>query len=263
MTYKKAVVPVARVNILGVGVSAINLFQATALILQAVRENRKGYVAVTGVHGVSEAQSDPEFRQILNAAFLNTPDGMPMSWVGRLQGFQDMDRVYGPDLLLSICAATQDGCVRHFFYGGAPGVADALRSALTARFPGLCVCGTFSPPYRRLNVEEGAELVLHLQQAQPHICWIGLSTPKQERFMAEYLDKLPTTLMIGVGAAFDMHSGRIRQAPRWMQRNGLEWLFRLAQEPKRLWRRYLVNNPLFVVRILAQFSGLKQYSING
>lgn len=252
-----------RVNILGVGVSAINLFQATALILEAVRQNRKGYVAVTGVHGVSEAQSDPEFRQILNAAFLNTPDGMPMSWVGRLQGFQDMDRVYGPDLMLSVCAATQDGSVRHFFYGGAPGVADELRTALLARFPGISVCGTYTPPFRPLKVAEEAELQYCLQEAQPHICWVGLSTPKQERFMAAYLNKLPITVMIGVGAAFDMHSGRVRQAPLWMQRSGLEWLFRLTQEPKRLWKRYLINNPLFVVRILAQFSGLKQYSLNG
>ena len=251
-----------RVNVLGVGVSAINLSQATGLILEAVRQNRRGYVAVTGVHGVSEAQSDPEFRRILNAAFLNTPDGMPMSWVGRLQGVQDMDRVYGPDLMLSVCAATQDGLIRHFFYGGAPGVADALRTALSVRFPGISVCGTYTPPFRPLNFDEEAELLGRLREAQPHICWIGLSTPKQERFMAAYLEKLPTTVMVGVGAAFDIHSGRVRQAPLWMQRNGLEWFFRLTQEPKRLWKRYLLNNPLFVIRILAQFSGLKQYSLN-
>jgi len=251
-----------RANILGVGLSPIDLSQATGLILDAVRQNRKGYVAVTGVHGVSEAQSDPEFRQILNAAFLNTPDGMPMTWVGRLQGFQDMDRVYGPDLMLSLCAATQDGSVRHFFYGGAPGVADELRTVLSARFPGISICGTYAPPFRPLNVEEEAELLIRLQEAQPHICWIGLSTPKQERFMAAYLDKLPTTIMIGVGAAFDIHSGRVRQAPIWMRRSGLEWFFRLTQEPKRLWKRYLVNNPMFVVRILGQLSGLKQYSLN-
>src|ERR1700737_2314520 len=131
---------VPRANVLGVGVGAINLAQATQLILEAVRQNRKGYVAVTGVHGVSEAQSDPEFRRILNAAFLNTPDGMPMTWVGRLQGDQNMGRVYGPDLMLSVCAATQDGSVRHFFYGGAPGVADELRTALSMRFPGINVC---------------------------------------------------------------------------------------------------------------------------
>lgn len=251
-----------RVNVLGVGVSAINLPQATRLILEAVRQNRRGYVAVTGVHGVSEAQSDPEFRRILNAAFLNAPDGMPMSWVGRLQGAQDMDRVYGPDLMLSICAATQDGLVRHFFYGGAPGVANELGSVLSRRFPGITVCGTYTPPFRPLNFNEEMELLDLLRKTKPHICWVGLSTPKQERFMAAYLEKLPITVMIGVGAAFDMHSGRVRQAPLWMQRSGLEWFFRLTQEPKRLWKRYLLNNPLFVARILAQFSGLKEYSLN-
>ena len=254
---------IARANILGVGVSAVDLSTATALILEAVRFGRKGYVAVTGVHGVSEAQSDLEFRAILNCAFLNTPDGMPMSWVGRLCGFKDMDRVYGPDLMLSLCAVTTDGSLRHFFYGGAPGVADELAGALAARFPGIFVCGTYTPPFRPLKIEEEVELIRRLEQTQPHIFWVGLSTPKQERFMAAYLDKLPTTVMIGVGAAFDIHSGRVRQAPFWIQRSGLEWLFRLAQEPKRLWKRYLVNNPLFVMRILAQLSGLKRYSLTG
>jgi N-acetylglucosaminyldiphosphoundecaprenol N-acetyl-beta-D-mannosaminyltransferase len=255
--------PVTRANILGVGVSAINLPEAVALILDAVRQNRKSYVAVTGVHGVSEAQCDSEFRHILNSAFLNTPDGMPMSWVGRLQGFKNMDRVYGPDLMRALCAATKDGSVRHFFYGGAPGVADELQVRLLARLPGLSVCGTYTPPFCPLNVEEEDELLHRLEEIRPQIFWVGLSTPKQERFMAAYLDKLPVTVMIGVGAAFDMHSGRMRQAPFWMQRSGLEWLFRLIQEPKRLWKRYLVNNPLFVIRILAQFSGVKQYSLNG
>jgi N-acetylglucosaminyldiphosphoundecaprenol N-acetyl-beta-D-mannosaminyltransferase len=177
-----------RANVLGVGVDAINLGQATQLILEAVRQNRKGYVAVTGVHGVSEAQADSEFRRILNAAFLNTPDGMPICWVGRFQGFKAMDRVYGPDLMLELCAASTDGSVRHFFYGGGAGVAEALRSSLESRFPGLCVCGTHSPPFRPLNHEEEADLVRQMESLQPDIFWIGLSTPKQERFMAAYLD---------------------------------------------------------------------------
>jgi len=252
-----------RANILGVGISAINLGEATRLIVDAVRERRKGYVAVTGVHGVSEAQRDSEFRYILNAAFLNTPDGMPMSWVGRWQGFKKMDRVYGPDLMHEICAVTKDSGVRHFLYGGAPGVANKLKGALLSRFPGLCVCGTWTPPFRPLNVPEEHELFQLFEATEPDICWVGLSTPKQERFMAAYLDKLPVTVMIGVGAAFDIHAGRVRQAPLWIQRSGLEWLFRLAQEPKRLWKRYLINNPLFVIRILAQLSRVRRYSLHG
>jgi len=252
---------VPKANVLGVGVSAIDLAQGTRLILEAVRQNRKGYVAVTGVHGVSEAQSDSEFRSILNSAFLNTPDGIPMSWVGRFQGFKTMDRVYGPDLMLELCAASIDGSIRHFFYGGAPGVAQALRSCLESRFPGLSVCGTYTPPFRALNLEEEAHLVAVVKNLQPDIFWVGLSTPKQERFMAAYLHKLPVKIMIGVGAAFDIHSGRVRQAPYWMQRTGLEWFFRLMQEPGRLWKRYLINNPLFVARILAQFTGFRRYPI--
>jgi N-acetylglucosaminyldiphosphoundecaprenol N-acetyl-beta-D-mannosaminyltransferase len=250
-----------RVNILGVKVSSINLRHATALILGAVAAKSKGYIAVTGVHGVSEARSDPEFRRILNSAFLNTPDGMPLSWIGRLQGFKQMDRVYGPDLLLELCAASMDGSVRHFFYGGGPGVAESLKAALESRFPGLCVCGTYTPPFQPLNDREESDLVRLMEQTRPDICWVGLSTPKQERFMSAYLERLPATLLIGVGAAFDLHSGRLRQAPYWMQRSGLEWFFRLTQEPKRLWKRYLINNPLFVARILGQLTGLNRYPL--
>ena len=252
---------VPKANVLGVGVSVINLAQAARLILEAVRQNQKGYVAVSGVHGVSEAQADRQFRRILNSAFLNTPDGMPICWVGRFQGFKAMDRVYGPDLMLELCAASTDGSVRHFLYGGAPGVAETLRSSLDSRFPGLCVCGTYSPPFRPLNHEEEADLLRQTESLRPDIFWVGLSTPKQERFMAAYLDKLHVRIMIGVGAAFDILPGRVRQAPYWMQRSGLEWFFRLTQEPGRLWKRYLINNPLFVARILAQFTGLKRYSV--
>ena len=254
---------VPRVNVLGIGISAVNLLEARAIILDAVGAKRKGYVTVASVHGVSEAQSDAEYRRILNSAILTTPDGMPLVWLGRLHGFKNMDRVYGPDLLLELCAATKDGSVRHFLYGGAPGVVEKLKSALESRFPGLCVCGTYTPPFRPLNPEEDGELLAKMEDTRPDICWVGISTPKQERFMAAYLDKLRVTVMIGVGAAFDMHSGRTRQAPRWMQRRGLEWLFRLTQEPKRLWKRYLINNPLFVIRILAQFAGLRRSSLNG
>jgi N-acetylglucosaminyldiphosphoundecaprenol N-acetyl-beta-D-mannosaminyltransferase len=253
---------IERVNVLGVGVSALNLKVTSEIILNAVRTRQKGFVAVTGVHGVSEAQNDPEFRHILNSAFLNTPDGMPMTWVGRLQGFRYIDRVYGPDLMLKICQATQNGEVRHFLYGGAPNVAEALEKALVKRFPGLSVCGCYTPPFRPLNAEEEEMLRTQLASCRPDIFWVGLSTPKQEKFMAAYYDKLPATIMIGVGAAFDMLSGCKRQAPRWMQRSGLEWLFRLAQEPRRLWKRYLVNNPLFVLRILAHFSRIRQYSLD-
>lgn len=248
-----------RVNVLGVGLSVLNLRTALDAIAEAVRARRRGYICVTGVHGVMEAQDDPAFKAILNGALLCTPDGMPMVWAGRLAGHREMRRVYGPDLMLDVCAWSEMSGCRHFFYGGAEGVAELLAQKLKAKFPKLEIAGTFTPPFRRLNAEEEIRLAEQVRAARPDILWVGLSTPKQEKFMTEYLPKLDVTLMIGVGAAFDFHAGRIRQAPRWMQGCGLEWLYRLGSEPRRLWKRYLRNNPLFVLKFLGQKTGLRKY----
>jgi len=254
--------PPRRVNVLGVGLSPINLDSALALVSRALEQKTKGYICVTGVHGVSEAQEDPAFRGILNGAFLNTPDGIPMVWMGRLQGFSQMGRVYGPDLMLRVCALSASRGFTHFLYGGKPGVAGELKRRLEERFPGLNVVGTWTPPFRPLTPQEEAELATRVNLLRPDIFWVGLSTPKQERFMAEHWQKLNATLLIGVGAAFDFHTGRVRQAPLWMQRNGLEWLFRLACEPRRLWKRYLRNNPLFVIRAFCQLTRLKAFPLD-
>jgi N-acetylglucosaminyldiphosphoundecaprenol N-acetyl-beta-D-mannosaminyltransferase len=249
------------VNVLGVAVSPINMALALEHITQAVQTRKKGYICVTGVHGVSEAQSDPEFRQILNHAFLCTPDGMPLVWVGRWLGQKQMDRVYGPDLMLAVMELSEQTGWRHFFYGGANGTAQALKVKLLERFPKLQIVGTYEPPFRPLQPNELQELQEDLRRSSPDFMWVGLSTPKQERFMAQHLDKLEVTLMCGVGAAFDFHAGKVRQAPRWMQRSGLEWLFRLGCEPRRLWKRYFKNNPLFVLRIFCQFTGLRKFPL--
>ena len=254
--------PEPRANVLGVGVSAINTDVALARIARALESKIKGYICVTGVHGVSEAQNDPAFRAILNRAFLNTPDGIPTVWVGRFQGFRRMARVYGPDLMLAVCGYTAGRGYTHFLYGGAEGVAVELQRRLERRFPGIKIVGTYTPPFRPLNAAESEDFVHRVAAAKPDIVWVGLSTPKQEKFMAEYWQKLDTTLMFGVGAAFDFHAGRVRQAPRWMQRSGLEWLYRLGCEPRRLWWRYLKNNPLFVLRLLGQLTGLRRYSLD-
>lgn len=253
--------PLQRSNVLGIGISIINLDTALAAIADAVAARRKGYICVTGVHGVTEAQEDPAFRRILNGAFLNTPDGMPMVWMSKLTGFRGIDRVYGPDLMLKVFEWSQTSGCRHFFYGGAPGVAEELKARLTARFPGVQVVGTYCPPFRPLDAAEQAALTAQVAAARPDMLWVGLSTPKQERFMAEYLPRLDATLMVGVGAAFDFHAGRVKQAPRWMQRSGLEWFYRLCSEPKRLWKRYLRNNPLFVGRAFCQLTGLRRYQV--
>ena len=246
---------------LGVGISAINLDLAVAAVAQALEQKTKGYVCVTGVHGVSEAQTDPAFRAILNHSFLCTPDGMPTVWMGRWQGFRQMRRVYGPDLMLRVCEFTRPRGFTHFLYGGAPGVAEALKARLEQRFPGLKIVGTYTPPFRPLTNEEERELARRVGELKPDILWVGLSTPKQEKFMAQYWQELEATLFFGVGAAFDFHAGRMRQAPRWVQRSGLEWLFRLACDPRRLWKRYLKNNPLFVFRALCQLTHLRTYRL--
>jgi len=250
-----------RVNVLGVGISVLNLQRALSVMGEAVASHKKGYIAVTGVHGVTEARDDEDFRQILNNAFLCTPDGMPMVWMGRLDGRKEMSRVYGPDLMELVCESGVSKGWTHFFYGGAPGVADELKSKLQTRFRGLNVVGTYTPPFRPLNPDEERDLIATVGNASPDFFWVGLSTPKQERFMAEYLSRLNVKLMIGVGAAFDFHAGKVKQAPRWIQRSGLEWAYRLSQEPKRLWRRYARNNPLFVARVLLQKSGLRRYPL--
>ena len=250
---------IPRYNVLGVGVSALSLSQTCAAILAARGRPRTGYVCATGVHGVSEAQRDPRVRTALNAAWLNVPDGMPLVWLGRAHGHPQVTRVYGPDLMLAVCDAGRAVGLTHYFYGGATGVVTVLRDQLTARFPKLAVVGAYTPSFRPLEAAEFAALRDDVAATRPDVFWVGLSTPKQERFMAAHWRELNAAVMVGVGAAFDFHSGRMRQAPRWIQRSGFEWLFRLAIEPRRLVPRYLKNNPLFLIRIALQLSGLRQY----
>lgn len=185
-----------------------------------------------------------------------------MVWMGRAAGFRQMGRVYGPDLMVEVCRVSQTAGFRHFLFGGAPGVADELKLRLEKQFPGLQIAGCYTPPFRPLNDGEQQALEKQIRELKPDIMWVGLSTPKQEKFMSEFLPKLDVMLMAGVGAAFDFHSGRVKQAPRWVQRSGLEWLYRLGQEPRRLWRRYLRNNPLFVARVCLQKSGLRKYRLD-
>jgi len=194
---------------------------------------------------------------------MTAPDGMPLVWLSRLHGQKHVSRVYGPDLMLAVCEASVDRGYTHYFYGGAEGVTEALAHRLVSRFPGLQVVGTYSPPFRPLFPDEDEAIVQLVNEANPDIVWIGLSTPKQEYWMAEHVGRLEAPVMVGVGAAFDFHSGRKKQAPRWMQRSGLEWLFRLLTEPRRLWKRYLINNPLFLWLVALQLLGLRRYSLDG
>lgn len=252
---------ISRANVLGVGVSTINLEDATALFQQALEEGLRGYVCVTGVHGVMEARKDQHLRRILNSSLLSTPDGVPMVWIGRLQGFSQMGRVFGPDLMRSVCdVSVRDGRT-HFLYGGKPGVAEKLKHVLTEQFPGLRVVGTYTPPFRSLDANEEKELASMVARLKPDLFWVGLSTPKQEQFMARYSRILDTRVMVGVGAAFDYLVGSIQDAPVWVKAAGMQWFHRLIQEPRRLWKRYLINNPLFLLEITLQMSGLRNYPL--
>lgn len=249
-----------RINVLGVGVSLVNMNRALDQIDEWIENGERTYVCVTSVHGVMEAQRSTDLRGIINHAGMVTPDGMPLVWLGRAKD-KSVTRVYGPDLLLAEVARSATSGHRHFFYGGGPGVASRLAKQLQNRFPGLKVVGTIEPPFAPLERLATQDTAAAINQAQPDVVWVGISTPKQERWMAAMRSQLQAPVLIGVGAAFDFHSGSVRQAPTWMQRSGLEWLFRLITEPRRLWRRYLVNNPWFVWSLALQRLGLRHYEL--
>jgi N-acetylglucosaminyldiphosphoundecaprenol N-acetyl-beta-D-mannosaminyltransferase len=192
------------------------------------------------------AQDDPEIAKILNDADIATPDGMPLVWAIRSFGAREQQRVYGPTLMLEICRNAARTGQRIFLYGGREDTLPFLVERLRRRFPELLLAGSYSPPFRSLTHEEEEHVQDLIRRVDPDIIFVGISTPKQEKWMYAHRDCFPEATMIGVGAAFDFHAGRTRQAPGWMQRNGLEWLFRLAVEPARLWKRYLLVTPRFL-----------------
>ena len=251
---------VPHVNVLGTRIAAFNLETAVDQIDTWLSQDDTGrYVCVTGVHGVMESLRNPEVCRAHNSASACVRDGMPMTWVGRFRGHSAMNRVYGPDLMLSLLSLSAQKGYSNFFYGGAEGVADELKFRMEEKFPGLIVAGTYCPPFRPLNAEEKSQVTADINRQQPDLLWVGLSTPKQELFMEEFHNELDTKVMIGVGAAFDFHTGRVPQAPRWMMRAGLEWFFRLCMEPRRLGPRYLRNNPAFLWHIFLQQTRIRHY----
>jgi len=250
----------SRVSILGVGISAINMGQALAAFEDWIGRKEQHYVCVTPAHSVMDGYRDAGLRSIFNHSGLTTPDGMAIVWLLQLHGFRHVGRVYGPDLMHEVCRLSVDKGWRHYLYGGEPGVAECLKSLLETRYDGIRVVGAYSPPFRALSEEEDREVVASIDAAQADIIWVGIGSPKQERWMYEHMGKTGASVLVGVGAAFDFLTARKPQAPRWMQRAGLEWLFRLWSEPGRLWPRYS-QYPLFVLLAIAQLVGLRRYPL--
>ena len=318
---------VDRVNVLGVGVSALNMNEAVDILLKARAQGHVGYVCVTGVHGVIESQRDCELKRIHNRSFLTVPDGTPTVWMGLEQGFMGMGRVYGPDLMLQLMAATSGSGgkdldrfkekglsvkskehkgansklnhlkpktelsdsslipnhlkpktvddshpLTHFLYGATEETLKKLKTNLEKRFPGVRIVGTYAPPFRPLNEEEEEYLHEMVTECKPDFFWVGLSTPKQEKFMASHdpcladssfkSSPLDCGIMLGVGAAFDIHAGNYKDSPEWIKNSGLQWLHRLCKEPRRLWRRYLDIVPTFLWLTGLQVLGIRQYGLD-
>lgn len=249
------------VDVLGVHITSEPLQMVTAEIKKVLeRDERKArYVCATSVHGVIEAQSDLGLKNILNNAFINHPDGLPLAKVGRLLGAKRIEQIKGPDLFPHVCKMTASMDVKHFFYGGQEGVAETLARRMQKRFPGLKVVGTYCPPFRPLTAVEKKEVVQQINESGADIVWVGLSTPKQEKWIGEFHDKLNVKVLFSVGAAFDVHTGRIAYTTPWVHRLGLEWLYRLILEPRRLWKRYLKIVPSFIVLVGLQLMKLKTF----
>jgi N-acetylglucosaminyldiphosphoundecaprenol N-acetyl-beta-D-mannosaminyltransferase len=244
----------ARYDVIGVRVAALTLDDAVRLMLEAPGSRRLGVHFCT-THTLVEAEDKAWLRDGLNAEdAIAAPDGMPLVWVGRAMG-QRVGRVCGPDTMLALMDQSRTAGGRHFFYGGAPGVPERLAERLTARFPGLNVVGTHSPPFRLLTAEEDAAEVAQINATRADFVWVGLGSPKQDRWVMEHRARLTAAVVLAVGAAFDFHSGSLRRAPRWMQRTGTEWIFRLLAEPRRLARRYTVTNSRFAFLLVRQILG--------
>jgi len=245
-------------SILGMRADATSYPAASSRILSWAAARQSRYVAVATVNNVMEAYDSPAFRGIMNAADLVAPDGMPLVWGLRLLGIRKAARVYGPDLTPCVLAEAERGRIPVGFYGATDPVLERLLGSVRSRYPSLQIAYAWAPPFRALSAEEDRAATARINASGARILFVGLSTPKQERWMAAHRGRVEA-VMLGVGAAFDFLAGVKRQAPRWMRRAGLEWLFRLGSEPRRLARRYLKHNPRFLVLFLAQLCGLREF----
>lgn len=242
-------------TVLGVHLAPTNYMDATKRIIEHGYHLKNRYICVANVHMLMEAYDAVSFRDLVNEADLVVPDGMPLVWVMRLKGEKGQQRVYGPLLMLRLLEAASLENIPVGFYGGKPDVLDSLVEKMQAHYPNLNVAYSFSPRFGDITTDEDAKIIEQINQSGAKILFVGLGCPKQEKWMAEHHGKIQA-VMLGVGAAFDFHAGAIPQAPVWMQKLGLEWLFRLMTEPRRLWKRYLYHNPRFIILAIAELLGL-------
>ncbi len=250
-------------NVIGVGVSATNYEEAATVILQAAKQREPAVVSLHAVHAVVTSSGDPVLRAKVNRFQMIGPDGQPVRWaLNRLHGAGLKDRVYGPEMMLRLCQGAATAGVSIYLYGGSDEVVETLRQRLPELYPGLVIAGAESPPFRQLTPEEDAAVVQRINSSGAGMVFIGLGCPKQDHFAADHADVIQA-VQVCVGAAFDFHAGSKSMAPAWMQKRGLEWLFRLCQEPRRLWRRYFVTNSVFVWKCALQWCGVRPPSLEG
>ncbi len=249
-------------NILGVKIHPVDMDASIAAFEKIIEsEDEKVYTGAMGVAGIMEANRNERMRRILNRSYLNTADGMPLVWIGKLLGHKEIARVYGPDLMRDVCSYSADKGWGHYLYGGGPGLAEKLEKRLKEKNPGIKISGRYTPPFRELNDEEAADLIEQVGKVKPDILWIGISTPRQLYFMEEFLPKLDVKIICAVGYAFDVNADVKKDAPDWMKKSGLQWLHRAITDP-RLWKRYLRDNPLFIWLVLLQWLRLKKFPID-
>jgi N-acetylglucosaminyldiphosphoundecaprenol N-acetyl-beta-D-mannosaminyltransferase len=250
-------------SILNVKISAIDMNDACSAVEDAVLRRQKKYICVCPVSTIMECTRNKKALTSVNSADLATPDGMPTVWIAKARGYRNVKRVYGPELMLEICGVSQKKGYRNYFYGSSPDVLEKLKKRLCERYPGLVVSGAYSPPFGQVTKEEDDKIIENINKNNPDIIWVGLGSPKQDIWMHEHRDRINAPVMAGVGAAFDFLAGVKPQAPRWIRNNGFEWLFRLITEPNRLWRRYLIDNLLFLyyisIDLLSKIFSLRRF----
>lgn len=245
-------------DVLGTRFSLLSYSDVMAQVMTWKKNSNKHFITMTPPHSVLLCHVDQELQRATREAALTLPDGVGIILASRLLDYPHKGRVTGPMLMLKLC---DWGCkykLRHYFYGGSISVADTLADKLSAKFPSLLVAGTYSPPFRKLTPNENAEVIERINTSQPDIVWVGLGSPKQEKWIASHIEKINTTALIGVGAAFDFHSGNVKWAPAWIRKFGVEWAYRLVKEPGRMWRRN-VNSIIFLTKVIGQ----RVFSTNG